>query len=81
MFVCPVCGYDKLIEKPYNSYGCASFEICSCCGFEFGFDDVDQGFTFEEYRNKWVTQQFPWFSPQEKPENWNLLEQLKNIRK
>ena len=34
MFQCPVCGYDQLPGPPAN------FSICSCCGTEFGNDDV-----------------------------------------
>ncbi len=33
-FTCPVCGYPSLQEEPFYSY-----EICPCCGVEFGFDD------------------------------------------
>lgn len=32
-----------------------------------------------EYRNKWLADGAKWFEPQEKPVNWNLEEQLKNI--
>jgi len=52
--MCPVSGYIGLNEQPYDDNGCASYEICSCCGFEFGFDDNDQGKTFEQYREKWI---------------------------
>ena len=41
MHMCPVCGYIGLNEQPYDDNGCPSYEICSCCGFEFGFDDID----------------------------------------
>ncbi|RAI82673.1 hypothetical protein BFS35_003020 [Macrococcoides goetzii] len=43
MYICPVCGYNQLEEEPYKFFDDnifnASFEICSCCGFQFGFDD------------------------------------------
>ena len=41
---CPVCGYDGLYEPPYNEKGSGSYEICPCCGFQFGYDD----FPYEE---------------------------------
>lgn len=41
-YICPICGYDKLLEPPYDEYNNPSYEICPCCGFEYGFDDQDQ---------------------------------------
>jgi len=38
-FVCPVCGFNELIEKPYDGEGGASYEICPCSRFEYGFTD------------------------------------------
>ncbi|MEK1832429.1 hypothetical protein AAAC51_36520 [Priestia megaterium] len=38
-YVCPVCGYKNLEEAAYDESGLASFEICICCGFQFGDDD------------------------------------------
>ena len=40
MNICPVCGYNALHEPAYDRFGCASFEICPCCGIEFGYDDA-----------------------------------------
>lgn len=39
-YKCPVCGYDKLEESPYDKYGQGSFEICPNCGIEFGYQDA-----------------------------------------
>jgi hypothetical protein len=39
-YSCPVCGLDGLQEPGDAEF--ASFEICPCCGTEFGYDD-DQG--------------------------------------
>lgn len=79
MFICPVCGYDKLSEKPYDDDGNPSYEICSCCGFEFGFDDSNESRNYEDYRNKWIKQGAYWFSIKAKPVDWNLKEQLESI--
>jgi hypothetical protein len=52
--------------------------VCSCCGFEFGFDDdtnAGDGSTFEEYLAEWIAEGCPWFQGVE-PENWSLLDQL-----
>lgn len=58
MFICPVCGYDKLIEEPYDD-GSPSYEICNCCGFEFGYDDSGEGRSFEIYLKKWIERGAP----------------------
>ena len=38
--ICPVCGSPNLIEGSFDDFGCSTYEICPCCGFEFGFDDI-----------------------------------------
>lgn len=82
MYSCPVCGYDGLDEPPYidNDVFTGSFEICSCCGFQYGVDDLDKGMTHEAYRNQWIKEGAPWFSRLTiKPSNWNLRQQLMSI--
>ena len=75
-YICPVCGYDRLEEYPDLSY-----EICPCCGVEYGFDDFDfENLTFDTVRNKWLSEGAKWFMKKEKPKNWDLEEQLKNLR-
>lgn len=75
---CPVCGYDKLDFKPYNEKGYASFEICPCCGFEFGCDDFpNKEKAFIEWRKNWIKSGCNWFSRNSKPQDWNAQEQLK----
>lgn len=55
MYRCPVCGFDGLAAKPYETWppppaqvlsppyedllGQPSYEVCPRCGFEFGNDD------------------------------------------
>lgn len=34
-YTCPVCDYPDLDEEPLFSW-----EICACCGTEFGYDDA-----------------------------------------
>jgi len=67
---------------PYHErYGFASFDCCSCCGFEFGFDD-DPGASatassFGDYLADWIADGCKWFTPSCKPEGWDLVEQLR----
>lgn len=80
-YICPVCGYDGLEEPVYDEIGEPSFEICSCCGVEFGFDDFDiKNLTFVTVREKWLKDGAKWFDKAAKPKNWNLEEQLKNLQ-
>jgi hypothetical protein len=76
-----VCGYDKLEDPQYYEDGSPSFTICSCCGYESGYDDLDQGETIESYRENWITKGVRWFDESVKPSDWNVELQLKNINK
>ena len=75
---CRVCGL--LIEDlPWGEDGaCPTYEICSCCGVEFGNED----YTIEsvkKYRQEWINNGMVWFSPSDKPKEWNFEEQYKEI--
>ena len=78
-YICPVCGYDGLEEAPYDKNNCASYEICRCCGFEYGFHDFSKGETFESYREKWLSNGAVWRIPSYKPTDWDIEEQFKNL--
>ncbi len=78
-YSCPVCGWSELNEPPRNNAGNASFEICPCCGFEFGFDDDDQGLTYEQARVRWIAGGMRWWSRgQPAPLGWDAEKQLSN---
>lgn len=78
-FICSVCGYDRL-RGPMYTDGIPDYNlICACCGFQPGYDDLEQGYTFDEYRAEWLDEGAEWFDPKEKPAEWNLQTQLKNI--
>ncbi|HDL41698.1 MAG TPA: hypothetical protein ENG98_01625, partial [Actinobacteria bacterium] len=65
---------------PYeDEFGAASYEVCLCCGFEFGNDDnprTAEGDSFERYRWKWVQTGTVWFDPTHRPDDWSLNRQL-----
>jgi transcription elongation factor Elf1 len=47
-YICPVCGFNGLKEAPYGPNQEPSYEICSNCGVEFGFDDRKEGKSHEQ---------------------------------
>ena len=68
-FRCPICAF---LEMPYPA---RPYNICPCCGTEFGVDDHVQ--TETQIREAWIAQGMPWFdditSP---PRNWSPSLQL-----
>jgi hypothetical protein len=93
---CPCCGRKGLLSLPYANwpgqlprgaeppyeelFGRLSYEICPCCGFEFGNDDnpgTAPPITFSEYRPKWLSDGCSWFRPDERPRDWDVQVQLR----
>jgi len=78
-YICPICGFQGLDEAPYDEDLNASYDICPCCGVEFGYDDFkNDNVKFEIARNKWISNGAKWFNKNKKPKNWILEAQLKN---
>lgn len=79
-FICPVCGFDRLTEPAYDNFGCASFDICPCCGTEFGYDDVK--YLHTELRNVWISNGMKWWSSNmAPPDNWSPVAQINKLSK
>jgi len=77
---CRICGL--YIEEPTwgKNGSCPTYEICPCCGVEFGNDDYTIKST-KEYRAKWLSEGATWFYKKEKPDNWDIEKQIENIPK
>ena len=76
-YVCPVCRYPDLDEPAYDNFGCASYNICPCCGTEFGYDDSTAAHSY--LRGKWVSEGMQWWSKHQlKPNDWDPVRQLKS---
>jgi hypothetical protein len=67
MFTCPVCFYNRLQDPPED------YNICVCCGTEFGNDDEFR--TYTELRQHWIATGAKWFFC-EPPLFWNPWKQL-----
>jgi hypothetical protein len=75
---CKVCGL-YIEELPWGIDGKSpSYEICDCCGVEFGNEDYSTE-SILLYREKWLKDGANWFRPKEKPKYWNLKEQLGKV--
>jgi len=66
---------------PYQlQYGQPSYEVCPCCGFEFGNDDepgTARPTSFDDYRRDWIASGAEWFDPAARPNGWSFIEQLR----
>lgn len=75
---CRVCGLDQ-DENPWGEDNASpTFNICACCGTEFGYHD----FTLEgirAQREEWLAKGAKWWRPKKLPSNWSCEEQMKNI--
>lgn len=69
---CPLCGYAFGADYTAEELR-FSFEICDCCGCEYGYSDNEQFF------NAWVAGGCNWFSPRKRPPGWSLDAQLADI--
>ncbi len=79
-YICPICGFDGLVESPYDKNGEPSYEICPCCGFEFGVDEDDIDDKYKAFRLNWINNGAKWFVADKKPKDWDLERQFKNIQ-
>lgn len=74
--ICPVCYFDDLFEPPYDNRGIGSYEICPCCGFQFGYDDFpNKKEQIILWREKWLAEGSKWFSKCRKPKGEDSEEQ------
>jgi hypothetical protein len=75
---CRVCGYE-MPSPPWGEDGkTPSWEICPCCGTEFGYKDC-QITAIRNMREKWIANGMNWSDPEEKPEGWSFELQKRNI--
>jgi hypothetical protein len=78
-YICPICGYPELTAPAWDiKTGAPSFDICPCCGGEFGYNDANKQ-AKESYRKEWILGGANWFKPELKPSHWNLRDQLNRI--
>jgi hypothetical protein len=75
---CRVCGLAQE-TPPWGPGGHQpTFEICPCCGAEFGYDDATRAGVLRR-RATWRDAGYAWFVPHERPAGWDVLKQLEQI--
>ncbi|MEK7339705.1 MAG: hypothetical protein AABZ92_03200 [Verrucomicrobiota bacterium] len=75
---CRICGLEQDFQ-PWGEDGqTPTFELCGCCGVDFGYQDCTLVYV-KKFREKWLKKRGKWANPDEKPPNWSLEEQLKQI--
>ncbi len=75
---CPVCGYDGLNEPAYTD-GEASFDICPCCGVQFGYGDAS--IKHDVLRARWIDNGMRWSSDSPgPPPDWDPIAQLRKAK-
>ncbi|GHA65678.1 hypothetical protein GCM10009007_02900 [Formosimonas limnophila] len=77
--LCKVCGADFSPFFPWGEDGLSpSYDICSCCGTEFGYEDVSSTGILKA-RQTWIDLGMPWKDVRTRPKNWDSLAQLKKV--
>jgi hypothetical protein len=70
----------RRLQPPYGlHFGYPSHEVCGCCGYEYGYDDepgAGAGLSFEDYLEDGIAGRCHWLIPGQKPDGWDLDEQL-----
>ena len=68
---CRVCGFRQ-DEAIWGVDGqSATFNICACCGCEFGYEDcLPEG--VQRHREKWITNGGTWIDPTTRPASWTI---------
>ncbi len=75
---CRVCGCC-FEDFPWGEDGKSpSFQICPCCGVQFGKEDRTLE-SIKTYRAEWKNSGGKWFMENERPECWDIEQQMKNI--
>ncbi|RJL35657.1 hypothetical protein D5H75_02395 [Bailinhaonella thermotolerans] len=78
LYGCRVCGLIQ-DSAPWGLDGRSpSFDICPCCGVEFGYEDATL-VSILVFRQKWLEDGAPWWDSELKPGGWDLALQLESV--
>lgn len=72
---CRVCGL-RFDDPPWGLDGQSpSFDICPCCGVEFGYEDCNHA-AIRGYRDEWIRDGMNWNYKKSRPEFWDVTAQM-----
>ncbi len=78
LMVCRVCG-RRHETPPWGHDGISpSYEICPCCGVEFGYDDATRPAVLR-HRALWRKADYGWSDPILCPPGWRAVDQIAQI--
>jgi hypothetical protein len=77
-YVCRICGLLQNEATWGEDKKTPSFDICNCCGSEFGYEDCQLS-AVRSNRERWMQKGCLWNKPKFKPETWSIEEQLAQI--
>ncbi len=72
---CRVCGLLQCDPPWGEDEKTPSYEICDCCGVEFGYEDSTPTGVIRA-RDKWEKSGFQWVNPSARPDGWEADVQL-----
>jgi hypothetical protein len=76
---CRICGLYH-IDLPWGEDGITpTFNICPCCGVEFGYEDDTDREGAINIRKAWLAHGAKWLNEKRRPPDWNLEQQLRQI--
>jgi hypothetical protein len=79
---CRICGLYYDDYYPWEEDGMTpTYDICHCCGAEFGVEDFYENGKIE-YRVQWlknIKNKNKWYFEEYRPHDWDIKEQLENI--
>lgn len=77
--ICRVCGLYYPDFFPWGPDGDSpTFDYCSCCGIEFGYQDSNVAGCHAK-RMDWIRKGSPWKEPERRPLNWDMEAQVAQI--
>ncbi len=80
-YLCPVCGF-KSVSSFYDDNGefSAVDDTCPSCGYQFGYTDLNSGYSFKEWRHKWISEGMVFkHLVVQMDSDWDAKEQLEGI--
>lgn len=77
---CRVCGYDPGYPTWGDEGELPTFDICACCGVEWGYEDSSDA-SAEQYRERWLRAGAVWADRSLPNDGLTVEQRLNRIRR